>query len=134
MSILVVLIIMMLSTDAQDTSIPFLDASSNAGCPSGQALLENECVNVPKLVKRKVPVYPELARRAKVQATVELMAVIQPDGTIGDITVIKPTGLPQAGFEDAAIKAVKKWRYEPVILHGKPVPVRFKVKVEFFLS
>jgi len=134
MSILVVLTIMMLSTGTQDTSIPFLDASVNAGCPDGQALLENECVNIPKLLKRKVPVYPEIARRAKEQGTVELMAVIQSDGTIGDVEVTKPTRYPQLGFEDAAVKAVKKWRYEPVVFHGKPIPVRFKVKVEFWLS
>lgn len=134
MSLLLVLVALMLATGGQEQAIPFLDSSSSNGCPQGQTMLENECVNVPKLLKQKPPEYPEVARIAKLQATVELMAILQPDGTVGEVRVTKPSGAPKAGFEDAAIKAVKKWRYEPVVSHGKPIAVQFKVSVEFKMS
>ena len=103
-------------------------------CPEGQRLLEGECVKVPKLVKHKNPAYPEMARRAKVQTTVEMLATLLPDGTVGDVIVTKGSGIPELGFEDSALKAVKKWVYEPVLLHGKPTPVQFEVIVKFSLT
>jgi TonB family protein len=94
-------------------------------------LLEAECADLPKLLKKRTPTYPSLAQRALVQATVGLTATLQPDGSIGDIRITSPSGVPKAGFEDAVTTALAKWRYQPVLLHGKPLPVPFEVKVEF---
>jgi TonB family protein len=102
-------------------------------CPEGQGLLEGECVKYPKLLKRKTPAYPPLAQRAKVQGTVVMLATLLPDGTVGDITVTKGPG-KKLGFEESAIKAVKKWVYEPVVLHGKPIAIQFDVTVNFSLT
>ena len=103
-------------------------------CPKDQMLLNSECVNLPKLLKKPTPRYPDLARRALVEATVGLSATLQPDGTIADIRVTSPAEVPKLGFEDSVSKALEKWRFQPVLLDGKPVAVPFEVKVEFKLS
>jgi TonB family protein len=52
------------------------------------------------------------------------------DGSVTEIEVKNSTN-PGQGFEDAAIAALKKWRYEPGTLNGKPVPVYFTVTIDF---
>ena len=133
MFILTVLALAMLSSPAEDAAIPLVSEEQDSRCPKNQVFLEDECVKRPKQLKKKFPRYPDLARRAKVQGVVELIVVLQPDGTIGDIQVTKgPDG--KLGFEEAAIEAVKQWRYEPVVVHGKPIPIRFKVIVDFHFT
>src|SRR6185369_12395345 len=70
-------------------------------CPQNQMLLSNECMDLPKLLKKSTPRYPDIGKRALVEATVGLSATLQPDGTIGEIRVTSPSGVPKAGFEDA---------------------------------
>jgi protein TonB len=92
-------------------------------------------VTNPELIasSKKLPVYPELARRAKVQGQVILQAVVHKDGTVGEITVLKNPGA-KLGFDEAAISAVKQWRYKPGLQNGKPVDVYFTIIVDFYLS
>lgn len=78
------------------------------------------------------PKYPEPARRARLQGDVVLDAVIHRDGRVGELRVLSSTA-PELGFEDAAIVAVRQWRYEPARLAGRPVAVRFTVFVRFEL-
>ncbi len=88
----------------------------------------------PKLIQEsKVqPEYPELARVARLEGNVILQAIIHADGTVGDLEVLR-CNRPNMGFEDAAIEAVRHWRYEPATQNGKPVEVYFTVFVEFKL-
>ena len=90
--------------------------------------------NAELIQKSKVaPRYPGKARRGQAKnGQVILRIVIEPDGKVTDVTVIrcKPTGL---GFEESAIEAVKKWRYKPAMKDGKPVPVYFTVILDFSL-
>jgi TonB family protein len=60
------------------------------------------------LVKRVQPIYPTLMQSARVSGQVVLDAIIRPDGTIGDITVLRATN---DAFAQSAIAAVKQWRY-----------------------
>ncbi|HXV74981.1 MAG TPA: TonB family protein [Candidatus Polarisedimenticolaceae bacterium] len=78
------------------------------------------------------PEYPELARVARLEGNVILQAIIKSDGTVGDVEVLR-TNRPGMGFEDAAIKAVRQWRYKPALQNGKPVEVYFTVFVDFKL-
>ncbi len=78
------------------------------------------------------PRYPEPARRARLEGDVVLDAVIHRDGSVGELKVLSSTA-PELGFEDAALVAVAKWRYEPATLDGRPVAVRFTVFVRFQL-
>lgn len=60
------------------------------------------------LVKRVQPIYPTLMQSARMSGQVVLDAIINPDGTIGDVTVLRATN---DAFAQSAIAAVKQWRY-----------------------
>jgi protein TonB len=82
---------------------------------------------------RSLPLYPDLARRARVQGTVVMMIVIQADGSVGEVEVVRAPD-PVWGFDTAALQAVRHWRYTPALMHGLPVAVYAQVMVEFTLS
>jgi periplasmic protein TonB len=83
------------------------------------------------MVLHKVqPTYPPLARTARVQGSVVLAAVIGKDGAIQNLHVL--SGHPL--LQQAALEAVKQWKYRPYILNGEPVEVDTQVTVNFTLS
>ena len=82
------------------------------------------------LVTKIVPTYPPLAREARVQGEVVLDVAISKEGTIEGLRTL--TGHPM--LIPAAIDAVKRWRYKPYLLNGKPVPVQTQVTVNFSLT
>jgi periplasmic protein TonB len=82
------------------------------------------------LIRRVQPEYPALAKQARVQGTVVLRAVIDRAGTIQDLQVI--SGHPL--LVQAAINAVRQWRYRPYYLNDQPVEVETQVTVNFSLS
>jgi len=67
------------------------------------------------LVRRVQPVYPAVMQSARMTGQVMLDAIINPDGTIGDITVLKSTN---EAFAQSAIQAVKQWRYTAIGFQG----------------
>jgi periplasmic protein TonB len=82
------------------------------------------------LIQRVQPVYPILARQARIQGTVVLRAVISREGTIEKLQVA--SGHPL--LVQAAIDAVRQWRYRPYLLNNEPVEVDTQVTVNFVLS
>ncbi|MEN6608642.1 MAG: energy transducer TonB, partial [Bryobacteraceae bacterium] len=83
-----------------------------------------------KLVRQPRPVYPPLARQARIQGQVRLTAVIARDGTIQELQVV--AGHPL--LVPAALEAVKQWVYQPTLLNGEPVEVITQIDVNFTLS
>ena len=83
-----------------------------------------------RLVDQPRPVYPALARQARIQGTVRLEAVISKVGTIEELTVV--SGHPL--LIQAALDAVKQWRYQPTELNGVPVVVVTTIEVNFTLG
>ena len=81
------------------------------------------------LIHKVEPVYPQLARAARIQGAVELQAVISKDGRIERLQVLR--GHPM--LVKAAVEAVQQWRYRPYILNGEPVEVETHVTVNFSL-
>lgn len=79
------------------------------------------------------PEYPENARKEKIEGLVVLQIVVQKDGTVGETTVLRSPE-PDLGFEEAAIKAVKQWRYKPAMKSDQPVDVYLTVQVSFELK
>ena len=79
------------------------------------------------LVQKTIPLYPAIARSARVSGTVVLQATISKAGTIENLRVI--TG--PAMLQQAALDAVKSWRYRPYQLNGAPVAVETTVNVVF---
>ena len=82
-----------------------------------------------RLINKVEPVYPQLARTARVQGQVVLTAMISKDGTIQDLRVL--SGHPL--LVQAALDAVRQWRYKPYLLNGEPVEVETTVTVNFTL-
>ena len=82
------------------------------------------------LIRRVEPVYPTMARQARIQGAVLLEAVIAKDGSIENLHVI--SGHPMLSW--AAVEAVKQWRYRPYTLNGQPVEVETQITVNFRLS
>jgi protein TonB len=76
------------------------------------------------------PQYPPEAGRARIEGTVVLMAVIGTDGTVKDVRV--ESGLPM--LAQAAIDAVRQWRYKPYMIDGEPVEVDSRITINFTLS
>lgn len=87
-------------------------------------------VTAPVLLKEVKPRYTVEAKAAKIQGTVLLECVVQPDGTIGNVEVTKPL---DDGLDEEAIRAVRQWRFEPGKKDGKPVPVRITLEMTFTL-
>jgi protein TonB len=81
----------------------------------------------PALLIRVPPVYPEIAMRAQVQGLVILEAVVDEEGTVGAIKVLRSVKF----LDEPAIEAVKQWRYSPLLLNGTPVPFVLTVTVSF---
>ena len=76
------------------------------------------------------PQYPPEAGRARLEGPVVLMAVIGRDGSVKDVRV--ESGLPI--LAQAAIDAVKQWRYKPYLIDGEPVEVDSRITINFTLS
>jgi protein TonB len=82
------------------------------------------------LISRVQPIYPPLARQARIQGSVELRAIISKAGTIENLTVV--SGHPV--LIRSAIDAVRKWRYRPYFLNNEPIEVETEITVNFMLS
>lgn len=77
------------------------------------------------------PSYPELARREHVQGTVIMLAEISAEGLVANVT---PLSSPDARLTDAAVDAVKTWKFRPYSFNGTPVAVSTTLTVNFNLS
>lgn len=123
------------------------------GVPGGSAngviggIISSTPVAVPKVAVQRVrvsqgvtqgmkvhdvtPQYPQMAKIARVQGPVVLAAVIGKDGTIQGLRVVSSAS---PLLNQAALEAVKQWRYRPYILNGEPVEVDTTITVNFTLS
>lgn len=90
-------------------------------------------VTPPELLKQVDPVYPDEARKARIEGDVVLEAIVDIDGKPVQMRVLQ---IPAKGygFEESAIEAVKQWKFRPGMRNGKPVPVIFSVIVHFTIS
>jgi len=117
--------------DMPDTDIIF-------GIPEGPPPAEPEGpirvggdVAPPVKITSPPPQYTEIARKARVQGVVIVEAIIDKQGNVTNVKILK--GLPM-GLDTAAADAVKKWRFEPATLNGKPVAVIYNLTVNFRLQ
>jgi protein TonB len=87
-------------------------------------------VTAAKIINRTAPNYPPLARQTRISGTVRLHAIIAKDGTVQQLEVL--SGHPL--LVQAALDAVRQWRYQPTLLNGEPVEVDTTVDVIFSLN
>jgi len=95
--------------------------------PPVQAVRVGGQIKEPKKLKNVAPVYPDIAKQARVQGVVILECTISPQGKVTDVKVLR--GIPL--LDSAAVDAVKQWVYTPTLLNGVPVPVIMTVTVNF---
>lgn len=119
---------MLLTTAAKTFSAPAQTSKRETLAPGVRRMGEAPNMTPPRAVYRVEPHYPGEARVARVAGVVILETVIDENGTVGDVRVLKP--LPY-GLDRAAMEAVKQWRFEPATLEGKPVPVLFNITFSF---
>jgi periplasmic protein TonB len=81
------------------------------------------------LIEKTLPQYPAIPKAAGIQGTVVLQATISKTGSIHNLRVI--SGPPM--LQQAALDAVRTWRYKPYLLNGEPVEVETTINVVFNL-
>jgi TonB family protein len=96
------------------------EASTQQSVVSAASLKRTRTVN---------PVYPESARKRGVEGWVELAFTVTPNGTVDDVEVRNAS--PANVFDDAAVRAIRQWRFEPVERNGERVSQRAMVRLKF---
>jgi protein TonB len=102
-----------------------------AAAPTDEPIHVTGAVTRPVLQDGPQPRYTEMARRAGVQGTVVVEAVIDETGRVTKVEIIK--ALPM-GLDLAAVEAVRSWRFQPATLAGRPVKVFYTLTVHFTLQ
>jgi len=82
-----------------------------------------------KRVRMVSPTYPDAARKRGVEGWVELAFTVQTNGTVDQVEVRNAS--PAEVFDDAAMRAVRQWRFEPVVRNGEKVEQRAMVRLKF---
>lgn len=82
------------------------------------------------VIRRVQPVYPPLAKSARVQGAVEFTAVISKEGRVEKLQLVRGHPL----LVSAAREAILGWQYRPTMLNGEPVEVLTTITVNFKLS
>jgi TonB family protein len=98
--------------------------------PAPGVLRVGNGVSAPQILERPEPSYTDEARAAKIQGTVLLKAVVRPDGTAGQIEVLRSLDI---GLDQKAVEAVSTWKFKPGMKDGKPVSVQLTIEVTFRL-
>jgi protein TonB len=89
-------------------------------------------VTLPVVLREKKPQYTSDAMRAKVQGTVLLECVVKPDGSVGDVKVVRSLD-STFGLDLEAMKAARDWRFRPGMRQGEPVAVLVTIELTFTL-
>lgn len=99
--------------------------------PSAPATIASDGLDS-SLVSGAPPRYPRESRRQKEQGTVELLVIVGTDGRVETIAVARSSGSPR--LDQAALKAVSGWRWQPQRVAGQAVKVRGIVEIPFVLT
>jgi protein TonB len=97
--------------------------------PPAEPLHVGGKIKQPRKINDIQPIYPPIAQQAHVEGMVIIEATLGPGGNVVDARVLKSIPL----LNDAALAAVRQWRYTPTLLNGIPVPVVMTVTVNFTL-
>jgi protein TonB len=87
-------------------------------------------VRAPQKTVHVAPLYPALARASRVQGMVIIEAIIDSRGNVESATVLRSVAL----LDDAALEAVRQWKFTPTLVNGVAVPIIMTVTVNFVLG
>jgi TonB family protein len=113
--------------------------TSNAGRPEpgsqrpDGAYVPGKGVTLPRVIREVKPQYTADAMRAQIQGEVILECIALPDGTVGDVRIVKSLD-PTFGLDQEAIRAAKQWRFQPGTRDGVAVPVVLTIELTFTLG
>lgn len=130
-------VIMMVPTAAPQVPLmaaaapPALVSAPAPAPPAPPATVASDSLGT-KMISGGPPRYPVESRRKKEQGTVELLLVLGPDGRVESISVARSSGF--ARLDEAALSAVRRWRWAPTMRDGAPVKVRGVVEIPFVLT
>jgi protein TonB len=85
------------------------------------------------VVSKVAPIYPAEAKASRIQGTVVVGAAVDKQGRVID-PYIASSASPPPLLNQAALDAVKQWRYRPYLLNGNPVEVETQITVHFTLA
>jgi periplasmic protein TonB len=105
---------------------------SGGGTGGGTYMAGAAGLTDPEPIFEKKPEYTSAAMRAKVQGTVEVQAVVNPDGSVSRVQIVRSLD-DRFGLDEEAMKAVRQWRFRPGVKGGKPVPVMVVIELTFTL-
>ena len=97
---------------------------------SGEPFRIGDGIRPPARIGGAAPVYPSEAREARAEGVVIMQATISPTGEVSDVEVLR-SAVPL--LDEAAVAAVRQWRYEPTLVDGEPVSIVMTVTVNFAL-
>lgn len=105
--------------------------STNTGNQPEQAVFHvGSGVKAPKATWTPEPTFSEAARYEKYKGVVVLSIVVDKDGNVTNVNIIRPLGV---GLDDQAATGVKTWRFNPGTRDGQPVPIAMNIEVSFNL-
>lgn len=107
-------------SQAENDLVAARDASERTSIVSAASL---------KRVRMVSPVYPDAARKRGIEGWVELAFTVQTNGSVNDVEVRNAS--PADVFEDAAVRAIRQWRFEPVEKNGEVIEQRAMVRLKF---
>ena len=107
------------------------DPSEKPWLPEG-VLKPGDGVTSPVVVADVKPLYTAQAMRARIAGIVEVAAIVEKDGTVGEVRVIRSLD-KELGLDAQAVNAVKGWKFRPGQKDGEPVRVMVKIEMTFTL-
>jgi TonB family protein len=102
----------------------------DVSCAAGAPVRLGGAIAAPSKVKHVDAIYPSIAQSAKVEGIVIVEALIDCNGSVADVKILRGQPL----LNEAALEAVRQWQYTPVLLNGVPVKVLLTATVAFRLE
>jgi protein TonB len=118
-----------IASSSGDQAIAGIVGTSSGAHPVLKPINVSPGVSNGLLIKQVPPLYPTLALQMRVAGAVELEANINKDGSTANVQVLKGDPL----LRQAAVNAVRQWKYKPYRLDGQPVEIVTQVTVNFVL-
>ena len=116
------------------TTVPTGETQRNQPAAVKEAQPESQVVDLkdldapPEVVYKVVPIYPEELKSKQIRGEVLVSFMVEKDGRVGEVEVMQAS---HPGLGEAAMQAVRQWRFAPPLYHGQPARVRLQVPIRF---